>query len=110
MSVTVFEQGTVADCDTFGPQDDRELLAEVPWTANSGYALSLSHNFTFTYPNDGGDFENNVATSGRIELDAAPQATDGGSASTTLRIRGEYDDQNSVEGQVQVLVCPDPFS
>ena len=109
-SVTVFESGVDAGCDTFGLDvpDMRAVLAEVPWTASSSYALSLAHNFTFSFAADGG-IQNLVATSGRIELDDAPTAADGGTAMTTLRMRGQFDANDSVDGQVNVLVCSGEF-
>lgn len=108
--VTVYAQGVDAGCYG-GSLDVPELLTSVPWTANSAYDFSLQHNLTFSFKDGSGNDQNDVATSGRIELDAAPAFvdTDGGPpTTTTLRIRGKFDANNSVEGQVNVVVCP-PF-
>lgn len=79
---------------------DAQLIGTIDWAPGTSYALSLTRNLTFSY-DDNGTSENLVAITGRVELVSAP---DQGLA--TVRIRARYDADFSVEGEVQLEVCP----
>lgn len=86
-------------CADFVPR--AELIGTVPWQVAS-YELSLRNNLTFVVRQADGGIDNLVATSGRVELVTAP-APDAGPA--TLRVRAKFDAENTVEGEIAVVVC-----
>lgn len=92
---------TEVTCDT-AAGGGRSVIASVPWQSGFASALSLNQNVTL-YEGEG---QNNVATSGRIEVIDAPAEGETG----VVRIRAFIDDDNQVEGEIEVQVCPDPFA
>lgn len=85
-------------CETFGGGSGRSILVSAPWQEGYASALSLKQNITFyTPPGD-----NLVATQGRIEIVSAP--TEAGQKGK-LRLRAFANDDNQVEGEIEVEVC-----
>jgi hypothetical protein len=83
--------------------DGPAVLTSVDWKEGTAIPFDLSHNATLTYPS-GDTFKNDVSTNGRIEVIKAPTTV---GAKGTIRIRAVVDDNNTVEGQVDVEICPD---
>ncbi len=86
------------DCDTFGIEP--ELIGTIPWSG-TGYGFSLQQNLTIVTREDG-ETINRVALRGRVEL---VTLTEPGGEPSVLRIRAEANDDNVVEGEIQVTVC-----
>lgn len=79
------------------------VLTQVAWKEGTAIPFDLQNNATLSFPK-GDTIENNVATTGRIEVIKAPTMVgDKGQ----IRIRATIDDSNHVEGQVDVEICPD---
>ncbi|MEP7122086.1 MAG: hypothetical protein ABJE95_14300 [Byssovorax sp.] len=80
-----------------------EVLTSIVWKEGTTADFSLSTNATLAFPK-GDTIQNDVATTGRIEVIKAPtKVGDKGQ----IRLRAVIDDSNTVEGQVDVEVCPD---
>ena len=79
------------------------VLTSVVWKEGTAIPFDLSHNATLTYPS-GDKFENVVSLTGRIEVIKAPTTV---GSKGTIRLRAVVDDSTTVEGQVEVEICPD---
>jgi hypothetical protein len=83
-------------CSTFSaPSDESHILISIPKTPGS-YDLSLAKNATFYVPPS----DNWVATRGHVQIDELTATTIAGGARIT------YNDDNTVDGQFQVSICP----
>ncbi len=98
-SISVYED-VVTCADGFGGgASERMVLFSVPWKDGFEASFSLQQNATLV-PSAG---DNLVATEGRVEVVSAPAAGEKGK----LRIRAFFDEDNQVEGEVEVEVCAD---
>ncbi len=79
------------------------VLTSVAWKEGTAIPFDFQNNATLSFPK-GDTIENNVATTGRIEVIKAPTKV---GEKGQIRIRATIDDSNHVEGQVDVEVCPD---
>lgn len=78
------------------------VLTSVDWKEGTTADFGLSTNATLAFPK-GDTIENDVATTGRIEVIKAPTTV---GAKGQIRLRAVIDDNNTVEGQVDVEICP----
>ena len=85
-------------CSSFG--GDPQLIGTIPWQTGVAVDFGLQENLTFVVDDGSGTPMNYVATNGRLEVISAPDAGTG-----VVRIRAKYNDQFSVEGEVQLDVC-----
>jgi hypothetical protein len=79
------------------------VLTSVAWTEGTEAEFSLQQNATLAFPS-GDSIQNNVATTGRIEVIKAPTTV---GEKGKIRLRAVIDDNNTVEGEVDVEVCAD---
>lgn len=98
-SITIYED-VVTCADGFaGGESERMILTSAAWEDGFASAFSLQQNATLV-PAAG---ENFVATQGRIEIVSAAAAGEKG----TIRLRAYYDEDNQVEGEIEIEVCED---
>jgi hypothetical protein len=96
---TLFDQPITTACTGFDPPDsDHRLILNIPKAVGT-YALSLSLNQTFSYSDASGTSQNDIATSGVLQV---TNLTD-----TTLQggVRMQFGSNDSVEGMFQITVC-----
>ena len=79
------------------------VLTSVVWKEGTAIPFDLQHNATLSFPS-GDTPQNKVALTGRIEVIKAPTTV---GEKGTIRLRAVVDDNNTVEGQVDVEICPD---
>ena len=79
------------------------VLTQVAWKEGTAIPFDSQNNATLSFPS-GTTIQNNVALTGRIEVIKAPTTV---GAKGTLRLRAVVDDKNTVEGEVDVEICPD---
>ena len=79
------------------------VLTSVAWKEGTAVPFDSQNNATLSFPS-GDSIQNNVSLTGRIEVIKAPTKV---GEKGTIRLRAVVDDSNTVEGQVDVEVCPD---
>jgi hypothetical protein len=79
------------------------VLTSIEWKEGTTADFGLTTNATLAYPK-GDSIQNDVATTGRIEVIKAPTEV---GAKGQIRLRAVIDDSNTVEGQIDVEICPD---
>jgi hypothetical protein len=98
-SATLFDKQITSTCTDLEPPDaDRQLLLNIPKAVGT-YTLSIDLNQTFSYTDAQGTPQNDVATSGVLEVTSL--------TNTTLRggVRMHFRTADSVEGQFEITVC-----
>jgi hypothetical protein len=92
---TLFDKPFAAPCDELQPQDaTHSLILNIP-KAVGRYALSLTLNQTFSYP----EGQNDIATSGTLEV------TELTATSLSGGVKMATGSRNSVEGQFMITIC-----
>ncbi len=99
--ITISSEAITCASGSSSPQP--EVLTSIAWKEGTTADFSLSTNATLAFPK-GDTIENKVATTGRIEVIKAPTTV---GAKGQIRLRAVIDDSNTVEGQIDVEVCPD---
>lgn len=95
-SIAIYEEEV--DCGSFGGKDtERMILTAASWKDGYETGFSLSTQTATLSPAKG---ENLVAVTGRIEVIKAGEGEKG-----TIRLRAYYDDDNQVEGEIDLKVC-----
>jgi hypothetical protein len=96
---TLFDKPFASPCAELRPQDaTHSLILNIP-KAIGRYAISLSLNQTFSYP-DGSSTQNDIATTGTLEV------TELTATSLSGGVKMAYGTKDSVEGQFMITVCP----
>lgn len=79
------------------------VLTSVAWKEGTAVPFDSQNNATLSFPS-GDSIQNNVSLTGRIEVIKAPTTV---GEKGTIRLRAVVDDRNTVEGEIDVEVCPD---
>lgn len=95
--IEVYEESVTCADGFGGAESDRMILFSARWEAGFESAFSLQQNATLVPA----AAENLVATQGRVEVVSAPAAGEKGK----VRLRAYFDDDNQVEGEIEVEVC-----
>ena len=96
---SLYEQAIDSPCLGTDPQGTtRLLILNIPMAVGH-YALSLDLNQTFSYDDGTGTYQNDVATSGVLDVTTLTASSLQGG------VKMAYDAQNSVDGQFELGIC-----
>jgi len=87
-------------CSGFADPVLANLILNIPRTTGT-HPLSVGLNATFSIPRGANDYDNLVATKGRLEIVAITATTIRGGAFI------DYNANNRVNGQFEAAICPD---
>ena len=96
---SLYDQAIDSPCLGTDPQGTtRRLILNIPMAVGH-YALSLDLNQTFSYDDGTGTYQNDIATSGVLDVTTL--------TATSLQggIKMAYDAKNSVDGQFELGIC-----
>ena len=95
---SLYEQAIDSPCLGANPQGTtRHLILNIPMAVGR-YTLGLALNQTFSYDDGTGTYENDIATSGALDVTTL-------TATPSRRHEDAYDAKNTVDGQFTIGVC-----
>ena len=98
----LFDQALTSPCVAGQPPDStRRLILNIP-KAVGRYAISPDLNQTFSYDDGTGTVQNDIATSGNLEV------TELTATSLTGGVKMAFGSNDVVDGQFELTVCPGP--